>query len=52
MTKNALLSKEDSYEVIVDNGTARENVTRFAQHAGYQVSCTEQDGDYHLSLTR
>lgn len=52
LTKNALQSKEDSYEVIVDNGTARENVTRFAQHAGYQVSCTEQDGDYHLSLTR
>ena len=38
MTKNALASKENSYEVLVDNSTAKENVTRFATNSGYKLS--------------
>lgn len=52
LTKQALQSGESSYEVIVDNGTAKENVTRFATNAGYKVSVAEQDGDYHLQLKK
>lgn len=52
LTKQALQSGEASYEVIVDNGTAKENVTRFATNAGYKVSVAEQDGDYHLQLKK
>lgn len=52
LTKQALQSGEASYEVIVDNGTAKENVTRFATNAGYKVAVTEQDGDYHLQLKK
>lgn len=52
LTKQALQSGESDYEVIVDNGTAKENVTRFATNAGYKVSVAEQDGDYHLQLKK
>ena len=38
-TKNALASGEKAYTVMVDNVTAKENVSRFALHQGYQVFC-------------
>lgn len=52
MIKKALESKEASYEMMVDNRVSLENVTRFAKHAGYQVSFKEQDGDFLLKITK
>ena len=52
MTKKALSSKDSRYEILVDNVTARENVTCFAFHQGYQVAVTEQGDDYLLTLTK
>lgn len=52
MIRKAMASKESAYEMVVDNVTAKENVTRYAQHQGYQVSVREQDGEYHLSMTK
>ena len=52
MTRKALSSGEQSYEVLVDNPASRENVTRYAEHQGYSVSVTEQDGEYTLSLRK
>ena len=52
LTRQALASGEASYQVIVDNNTSKENVTRYAHHQGYQVSISEQDGDYTLSLSK
>jgi TusA-related sulfurtransferase len=52
MTRKALSSGEQSYEVLVDNPASRENVTRYAEHQGYSVSLTEQDGEYTLSLRK
>lgn len=52
MTKNALASKEAAYEVLVDNVTARENVTRFASHQGCQVQVEEQGEDFLLRITK
>lgn len=52
MTKNALTSNEASYEVLVDNVTAKENVTRFANHQGYQVKVEEKGEDYLLHLKK
>jgi len=37
--------------VIVDNEAARENVSRFAGNAGYQVTVVEKGGLYHLNIT-
>ena len=52
MTRKALLSGEQSYEVLVDNPASRETVTRHAEHQGYSVSVSEQDGEYTLSLRK
>ena len=52
MIRKALSSGEQNYEVLVDNPASRENVTRYAEHQGYSVSVTEQDGEYTLSLRK
>ena len=52
MTRKALASGDQSYEILVDNPASRENVTRYAEHQGYSVSVTEQDGEYTLSLRK
>lgn len=52
MIRKAMSSKESANEIIVDNPTSRENVTRYAQHQGYQVAVQEKDGEYTLSITR
>ena len=52
MIRKAMASQESAYEMVVDNVTAKENVTRYAQHQGCQVSVREQDGEYHLSITK
>ena len=52
MIRKAMTSRESAYQIVVDNVTARENVTRYAQHQGYQVSVQETDGEYHLSITK
>ena len=36
--------------VIVDNDTARENVSRFAGNTGRRVEVEEKDGAYHLTI--
>lgn len=52
MIRKAMMKKEDAYEMIVDNVTSRENVTRFAEHQGYAVSVTENHGEYTLNITK
>lgn len=52
MIRKAMMKKEDAYEIVVDNVTSRENVTRFAEHQGYTVSVTESDGEYTLNITK
>ncbi len=39
-------------EVAVDNQCSVENVTRFAQNAGYKVQVTAFEGDFKLILTK
>lgn len=52
MTRKALASGDQSYEILVDNPASRENVTRYAEHQGYSVSVAEKDGEYTLSLKK
>lgn len=51
-TKNALASGDKLYTVLVDNVTARENVTRFASHQGYKVTWKEEGEDFVLTLQK
>ncbi len=52
MIRKAMMSKGESYEIVVDNPASRENVTRYAQHQGYRVSVSEQGGEYTLTITK
>ena len=52
MIHKAMMGKEDRYEMVVDNPTSKENVTRYAQHQGYQVAVIEQGGEYTLVMTK
>lgn len=52
MIRKAMMSKENAYEITVDNVTSRENVTRYAEHQGYTVTVSEKDGEYTLSIQK
>ncbi len=52
LTRQAMTDGAASYEVIVDNNTSKENVTRYAEHQGYKVAVTECDGEFTLHLSK
>ena len=52
LISRAMKSGESAYEIIVDNRVSRENVTRYAEHQGYTVSVTEQDGEFTLAIRK
>ena len=52
VTKKLMQSKEDYYEVMVDSGAPRDNVTRFAESQGYKVEVEEKGGDYLLKISK
>ena len=52
MLRKAMMSKEAYYEIVVDNLTSKENVTRYAEHQGYQVSVREEAGEYVLTMKK
>lgn len=52
LTKQALTSKEAAYQVLVDNQTAVENVTRFASNSGYHVKVEQEQELFKLHLTK
>lgn len=38
--------------VIVDNETAKENVSLFARNTGHSVEVSQQGGEYHIAITK
>ena len=52
MVRNAMRSGEAAYEIMVDNRTSVENVTRFAEHQGYTVAVEEKADEYTLKITK
>ena len=52
MIRKAMTSRESAYQIVVDNPTARENVTRYAVHQGYQVAVEGGNGEFTLSITK
>ena len=45
MTKNAIEKHPEGLEILVDNNTAKNNVTRFLKNLGYNISYKEEDED-------
>ena len=52
MIRKAMASKAAEYIMVVDNVTAKENVTRYAEHQGYTVSVAEAGGEYTLTIKK
>ncbi|MDQ2087246.1 sulfurtransferase TusA family protein [Herbivorax sp. ANBcel31] len=52
MTKKALDVEKEGVDVIVDNNTAKENVQRFIENAGYLVEIEEKDGTFVLKARK
>lgn len=50
LTKKALRDHREGLRVLVDNEVARENVTRFAQNQGYQVSVETTPEGFALQI--
>lgn len=50
--KNAMESGDKEYEILVDNVVAKENVSRFANHQGYQVQVEKQGDDILLKIRK
>ncbi|HHY40837.1 MAG TPA: preprotein translocase subunit TatB [Syntrophaceticus sp.] len=52
-TKEAIDKGEQEIEVLVDNNTALENVTRLAQSKGFKVTTSKStDGDWQILINR
>ncbi|WP_234949818.1 sulfurtransferase TusA family protein [Tepidimicrobium xylanilyticum] len=45
MTKNAIEKHPEGLEILVDNNTAKNNVTRFLKNLGYNINYKEEDED-------
>lgn len=52
LARNAMSDGAATYQIIVDNTTACENVTRYAKSQGYRVGSVEKDGEYTLSVEK
>lgn len=52
MLRKAMIEKGPSYEIIVDNRTSLENISRFASHQGYTVEYYQENGDYVIHLAK
>ena len=52
MIRKAMMSKDAEYTMVVDNPTAKENVTRYAEHQGYNVAIAENGDEYTLTITK
>ena len=51
MTKKAL-EKENTFEVIVDNNTAKNNILRFATNQGCNVSVKECEDEFLIRISK
>jgi TusA-related sulfurtransferase len=52
MIKKAMESGEQAYDMMVDNPTSKENVSRYARHQGYEVDVTENGEEFTLHMHR
>ena len=52
MIRKAMASKEAEYTIVVDNVTAKENVTRYAEHQGYTVTVAQDGDNYTLTIKK
>lgn len=52
LAKKAVEKNPEGVAVLVDNTTARDNVTRFGKNYGYKVDVNKQGDDFVLALRK
>ncbi len=52
LTQRAIKDGTPQLTVLVDAVAAKENVTRFAASRGYEVSISEENGEWKLALSK
>lgn len=52
LTKKALSNKDTTIEILVDNSTAQQNITRFATNQGCTVTSSPVGEDYLISVVK
>jgi tRNA 2-thiouridine synthesizing protein A len=53
MTRTRILAgNTNAFEVIVDTGAARDNVTRMAASLGWKADVREEGGEFVLSISK
>lgn len=52
MTKKTLEQNPQGIEVLVDNNTAKQNVSRFAKNEGYKVEVKENGEDFLIIIKK
>lgn len=52
MTKKALEQNPEGIDIIVDNNTAKGNVSRFLKSAGYTANITEKDDTFIIEARK
>ncbi|QEK13441.1 SirA family protein [Crassaminicella thermophila] len=52
MTKKGIESNPNNIDILVDNNTAKNNVSRFLKSAGYTFEVTKLDEDYLISAKK
>ena len=52
MIRQAMMSGEQEYQMVVDNPVSKENVTRYAEHQGYSVSVNKDGDEYTLTISK
>lgn len=52
MTKKVIEKNPSGVKVLVDNATARENITRFGINAGYKVDVKQDEEGFILALSK
>lgn len=52
LAKKGIEKSPDGIQIIVDNTTARDNITRFAGNSGYKIEVNNQGSDFLLTLQK
>lgn len=49
MLRKAMTDKKSEYIILVDNKVSVENISRYAEHAGYEVNVNNEGEDYSIT---
>mgnify|MGYP003782470565 CR=1 FL=1 len=52
LAKKAIGKDPEGVQLLVDNTTARDNITRFGNNSGYKVDVKKQGEDFLLTLQK